>query len=136
MKQSVLITSMLLFAGWSLVTVDVELDSYEAKLVDNQPVITWEARRETDLKHYEITRKTRFDADFKAVAEFEPRGPRHLYVYRDLDVYKAAGELVQYELIAVSTSDVRTSMGPGPVSVEYTPTAVRRTWGSIKAMFQ
>lgn len=123
-----------LLAGWAFVSSDVRLDSYGYTIENNQPVVRWVALVENQLERYELHRKTMFDSRFDKIAEITPQGPGNPYTYRDEQVYKFAAETVEYELFSVSTSGVHESHGV--LSVNYTPTAVRRTWGSIKAMFQ
>ena len=134
MKRSTVILLALAVAGWMFVSNDVRLDSYNYTIENNQPVVRWVALEETNLKHYEVHRKTRFNDRFEKIAEVSAKGPGKPYAYRDEQVYKYAAETVEYELFSVSTSGVHKSHGV--LSVNYTPTAVRRTWGSIKAMFQ
>ena len=123
-----------MLAGWVFVSIDVRLDSYDYSIENNQPVVRWVALEETQLQRYELHRKTQLDDRFEKIAEVAPQGPGNPYRYRDDGLYKLAGETVEYELFSVSSSGVQTSHGI--LTVNYTPTAVRRTWGSIKAMFQ
>ncbi|SRR5690606_17260757 len=134
MTRPLLILAALALAGWAFASQDVRLDLYECRIENNQPVVRWLALEETDLARYELHRRTQYDSGFDKLAEVSPKGAGYEYVYRDAQVYKAAGETVEYELFSVSTQGVYTSHGVQ--SVDYTPTAVRRTWGSIKAMFQ
>lgn len=92
----------------------------------------WEAESEDDLDYYEVEVSAESGASTRVV-EVEPLGARHPYVFRDDDLYKGA-EVVQYTLYAVLDDGGRQVVGSKQIA--YTPTAVRRTWGSIKAMFQ
>lgn len=134
MTRPFLILVSLVLVGWAIAGQDVRLDSYGYTIENNQPVVRWIALVETDLARYELHRRTRFDSGFEKLAEIDSRGSGYEYTYRDAQVYKVTGETVEYELFSVSTNGVHTSHGV--LTVDYTPTAVRRTWGSIKAMFQ
>lgn len=130
-----LFTSILLIFGFLVGTAvaNVVFSRFDARTEGNDIVVTWQASVETDVKEYVLERKTLFDAQFVEMARFQPRGTSHVYTYRDERVFKVQSEQVSYRLrvIDVDNSFVVTDA----ISIDYTPTAVRRTWGSIKAMF-
>ncbi len=111
--------------GFKALRFDVVLD-------EGVPVVEWAAESEDDLDRYEIEVSAELGARTRVV-EVEPLGAQHPYVFRDDDLYKGA-EVVQYTLYAVLDDGGRQLVGSKQIA--YTPTAVRRTWGSIKAMFQ
>ena len=112
-------------SGFKALRFDVVLD-------EGVPVVEWAAQSEDDLDRYEIEVSAELGARTRIV-EVEPLGAQHPYVFRDDDLYKGA-EMVQYTLYAVLDDGGRQLVGSKQIA--YTPTAVRRTWGSIKAMFQ
>ncbi len=112
-------------SGFKALRFDVVLD-------EGVPVVEWAAESEDDLDHYEVEVSAELGARTRVV-EVEPLGAQHPYVFRDDDLYKGA-EVVQYTLYAVLDDGGRQLVGSKQIA--YTPTAVRRTWGSIKAMFQ
>ena len=112
-------------SGFKALRFDVVLD-------EGVPVVEWAAESEDDLDHYEVEVSAELGARTRVV-EVEPRGAQHPYAFRDDDLYKGA-EVVQYTLYAVLDDGGRQLVGSKQIA--YTPTAVRRTWGSIKAMFQ
>ncbi len=113
-------------SGFKALRFDVVLDE------EGVPVVEWAAESEDDLDYYEVEVSAESGARTRVV-EVEPLGVRHPYVFRDDDLYKGA-EVVQYTLYAVLDDGGRQVVGSKQIA--YTPTAVRRTWGSIKAMFQ
>lgn len=112
-------------SGFKALRFDVLLD-------EGIPVVEWAAESEDGLEHYEVEVSAESGAGARVV-EIAPRGAQHPYVYRDDDLYKGA-EAVRYTLYAVLEDGGRQIVGSRQIA--YTPTAVRRTWGSIKAMFQ
>lgn len=112
----------------------VVLSRFEARTEGSDVVVSWQASVETDVQTYVLERKTRFDVQFRELARVPATGANKLHEYRDTKIYKTAGEQVQYRLRVVYAD--QTFVAVDPISVDYTPTAVRRTWGSIKAMFQ
>ena len=71
---------------------------------------------------------------FVSVHVVKSHGAGKPYLYRDDQVYKAGADQLDYRLEAVFENGLREVVRSA--SVNYTSTAVRRTWGSIKAMFQ
>ncbi len=105
----------------------------------NEIELEWTVQEESNLLHYEIKRKMLRDSDFMVIANIEATPPQagpKTYSYKDRNVFRNSdnSEPVVYELNAVFTNGDR--MFIGQAEVNYTSTAVRRTWGSIKAMFQ
>lgn len=112
---------------------NVVFSRFDARTEGNDIVVSWQASVETDVREYVLERKTLFDAQFVEMARFEPHGTNSLYTYRDARVFKVQSEQVSYRLRIISSDN--SFVVTDAVTVDYTPTAVRRTWGSIKAMF-
>ena len=123
-------------AGWGMLSFRAVLhENMQISAENSDLVVTWRASVEEDLSHYILKRRTRLDYVPLEIAQIRAHGPNKLYTYRDSGIYKTAEETVEYELVAVA-SDGRTELSVAKLQTAYTPTAVRRTWGSIKAMFQ
>ena len=98
-------------------------------------VVTWKMDVEEDVREYELLRKTTLSSDqFVKVFTARTHGTGKDYFYRDTQVYKSGSEQLDYRLDAVYTSGLREIITTK--SINYTSTAVRRTWGSLKALFQ
>ncbi|NNE36042.1 MAG: hypothetical protein HKN13_12440 [Rhodothermales bacterium] len=97
-------------------------------------ILTWESAEEDAVLAYELERKTTFsNNEFLLVKELPTKGADVQYMHRDDQIFKAGGDVVDYRLMAIHSSGAREILVTK--SVNYTPTALRRTWGSIKAMF-
>ena len=97
-------------------------------------MVTWETVREDGVRTFELHRKTPHSNDeFVLINESTPIGTERQYLFRDTQVFKNGGELIDYRLQAVLDDGTRQILATK--TVNYTPTAIRRTWGSIKAMF-
>lgn len=105
---------------------------FDVFMEEGVPVVEWAAESEDGLDHYEVEASAEAGSRNRVV-EIAPQGAQHPYVFRDDDLYKGAEE-VRYTLYAVLDDGGRQIVGSKQIA--YTPTAVRRTWGSIKAMFQ
>ena len=114
--------------------VSVQLNYFNAEREGSAIIVTWEAEVEEDVRAYELFRRSSFAGEFTEIASSGPLGVGRQYLVRDDQVYKDAAELVDYRLEVVFTNGLRQRLAEKKVN--YTPTAIRRSWGSIKAMFQ
>lgn len=136
MKRVVPIIALLLFAGWTLSTNRVLLKGgIQVDTMNSDMILTWEATVEDGVEKYLVMRRASWTQnEFREAGDVDARGPNLQYRFVDSELYKASSEQVDYELWAVFVSGERAMLTQ--VSMNYTPTTVRRTWGSIKAMFQ
>lgn len=125
---------VLLLAGAGTMAYEVRLNYFKVERENNDFVLTWQAEKEEDVRHYELHRKTSFAADFALVQRLTAHGAQKEYRFVDDQVYKSAAEELDYRLDAVFSNGLRQQVASKKLN--YTPTAIRRTWGSIKAMFQ
>ena len=113
----------------------VRLISFSIQEEGRDFVIAWQSEIEEDVRQYEIMRKTPFSNDqFVRVFEVPAHGINSSYGFRDSQVFKSGSDKVDYQLEVVYSNGVREIVKTQ--SMNYTTTAVRRTWGSLKAMFQ
>lgn len=116
-------------------SAQVRLDFFRVASEGSDFVITWHAGVEEGVERYELTRKTQTSNDqFVQVYAAPPHGTGKDYEYRDTQVYKSAAEQLDYRLEVVYVTGAREVLSTQ--TVHYTSTAVRRTWGSLKALFQ
>lgn len=113
----------------------VRIVSFSLQAEGRDFVISWQSEIEEDVRQFEIMRRTPFSNDqFVRVFEAPAHGVNKLYGFRDSQVFKSGSDKVDYQLEAVYSNGVREIVKTQ--SMNYTTTAVRRTWGSLKAMFQ
>ncbi len=129
----------LLFIGAGQVSVS-EFRASIPLNAQNQIVLKWVSTLEEGVDHYQLKRKMINDSDFKSLVNVNTSNvlttSNKEYEYTDKSVFKttAGTEPVVYALYAVFTDGQIKYIGQAEVN--YTTTAIRRTWGSIKAMFQ
>lgn len=139
MKRIVPIVTLLLLAGWAAspglaqAQNSVRLDDWEVVRENNDVIVTWIATSESGVDKYVLIRKTPFMSRPEEIS-FKAHGAGKTYRFVDDQLYKLASDQVDYRLEAVYTNGVHVELFSH--SISYTPTAIRRTWGSIKAMFQ
>ncbi|MEM1128162.1 MAG: hypothetical protein AAGI71_16060 [Bacteroidota bacterium] len=114
------------------------LTYFRVEKEQNDLVITWQAADEANVQGYVLERRSPFtNGTFKKIdTSFLPHGIGKPYRYRDDEVYKASSDEVEYRLYALSVSPAGERTLLAQQKVNYTATTIRRTWGSIKAMFQ
>jgi hypothetical protein len=123
-----------------------KLEAFSAEIpADNRTAIrlSWEVSSDQDVASYVILRQTADQSTRKQVHEAETRTgnePRKKYTFDDNTLYKTgseSGQQVTY-FIQVKMKGSGQIIEPmnNQAKLTYTSTTVRRTWGSIKAMFQ
>ncbi len=135
--------SLLLLAGLMLCALPIqaqtraEVEFRRVEMQQNEAVVSWQMRAEPGVTAYRIERKAAISGSdqFMPVKDMTPHGTGRLYTWRDTNLHKdAASDLVEYRVSAVfsdgSTQTLFTQQ------LNYTATAIRRTWGSLKALFQ
>ena len=95
--------------------------------------LEWKTREEVDLQNFKIERKTPQNS-FVEIATIQPKGNNSYYSYLDQSAYKASDLIFVYRLKIVDTNG-QTSYS-NEVTVSHSVSGVKRTWGSIKAMFR
>ena len=116
-------------------TGDVQLSFFRVETLQSDLVISWQSQLEVEVKSYELQRMTRLTNNrFVKVTTLDPHGIDKSYIFRDTQVFKSPSEPVDYRLEVVYVNGLREELARKQIN--YTSTAIRRTWGSIKAMFQ
>ena len=96
--------------------------------------VTWTMSDEAGVSAYRVLRSTpTSNGDFVRLQDVVPHGVDRPYEYVDRDLYKEASSLAEYKVVAVRAEGLWEVF---VAQVNYTATGIRRTWGSIKAMFQ
>ena len=130
------ILAILLLTAFSLGGAgSVQIGFFRVDEAGNNLTVSWQTEEEVSVREYELLRMTRFtNNQFVKVKSVSPHGPGKPYIFRDDQVFKSSSELVDYRLEVVYQDGVREQLARQQIN--YTSTAIRRTWGSIKAMFQ
>ena len=121
-----------LLAGAAFNTV--RLKTFDVERDGNAFVIKWETDEEVQVSTFEVFRKRGFEDDFVSIGTSNGHGPNQEYKIIDDQVYKTGSAFIDYRLEVVFANGVRQRIAEKKVN--YTSTAIRRSWGSIKAMFQ
>jgi hypothetical protein len=110
------------------------LDFFNGRSDGDNIVLEWKTRSESNLQRYEIQRKAGSSGEFVTLATVPPKGSNSLYTYVDRSAYKDTESVYVYRLKILETSG--PSSYSNEITVSHSVSSVKRTWGSIKAMFR
>ena len=113
----------------------VKLEYFEVSPEGKNFTVKWQMEAEEDVREYELTRRTPYtNQQFVKVQAMAAHGVGVPYEFLDDQVYKTGSDQLDYRLEVIYNNGLREVVATK--SVNYTSTAMRRTWGSLKAMFQ
>ncbi|MGE5429604.1 MAG: hypothetical protein ACM3QX_00915 [Syntrophomonadaceae bacterium] len=104
-------------------------------LIDGDNIkVEWRTTEESNLQYFAIERKPGNSSDFHEITRVAPRGSNSYYSFTDQSAYKPTDSFYTYRLaIYEQSGKVNYIEAPG---VSHSVSGVKRTWGSIKAMFR
>ncbi|RYU84239.1 hypothetical protein [Hymenobacter persicinus] len=123
---------LLLAASWAL---GATITMFQASFDGTNVRLEWEATNEAGVENYEVWRKANNEPSFTRLITVPPTAQRR-YLYLDTNVYRgtagSTGSPFTYRLT------VRTTSGDQNYTtvLNAAPSAVQRSWGSIKSMFR
>ncbi|HLG31620.1 MAG TPA: hypothetical protein VI362_01170 [Ignavibacteriaceae bacterium] len=109
------------------------LDYFYGRSEGDDVRLEWKTSEEVNLQHFKVERKTP-QSQFSEITTVDPKGSNSYYSYLDQSAYKSNDMVFIYRLKIVDL-DGQTSYS-AEVTVSHNVSGVKRTWGSIKAMFR
>lgn len=109
------------------------LEYFQARSEGDNIRIEWRTQEESNLKHFVIERKNP-QTSYIDVTTILPKGSNSYYVYVDENVYKSNDLIFIYRLKIVDNNGQISYSNE--ITVSHSVSGVKRTWGSIKAMFR
>ena len=98
----------------------------------NNVTVEWMSADESSVIRYEVERRSE-GAGFGYIYTIQKKGSNQRYKYTDESAFKTTGTVYYYRIKIVSTNGVEYS---SEVNVPHNVNSVKRTWGSLKAMFR
>ncbi len=132
MKKALLrIFSILLFVV--ALNAAAFIDYFQGHSEGDDIILEWKTAEEVNLDKFVIERKTP-QSSYIEIANVEPKGSNSTYKFRDESAYKTEDLVFTYQLKIVD-NDGKISKS-SEITVSHNVSDVKRTWGSIKAMFR
>jgi hypothetical protein len=128
-----LILASAIFAGTATADI-IRQGTLQASSDGVDVTIRWMTEEEAGVAVFEVERRGGTDGEFVPIGHLDPKGPS-LYEFVDHSAFMKAGAIYQYR-IKVSFSNGQAPYYTNPLTISHTVSGVRRTWGSIKAMFR
>ena len=110
----------------------VNLLKFSVRSQNGNVVVSWQTVTETNLNHFVVERKT-INGSFIVLGNVSPRSDKN-YEYVDQSAFKTSDQLYVYRLKIVD-NDGSVSYSEEK-AVAHNVSSVKRTWGSIKALFR
>jgi len=128
------ITSILLILATSaIIYAGAVVKYFEAESVNGNVVVRWETISETNVRQFVIERKT-YNGSYIEIGMMNPR-PDKNYEFIDQTAFKADDVLYIYRLKIID-NDGSVTFLEQQATVAHRVSSVKRTWGSIKALFR
>lgn len=134
MKAFVSVVFLLALSSGALAGAIIKDGTLQARSDDNNVTIQWGTTEEVSLREFVIEREAGSGAGFVAIGSVAPKGSNSFYEFVDQTAFKAITTVYQYRIKIVS--DDGSATYSKTVSVSHNVSSVKRTWGSLKAMFR
>ncbi len=132
MKRISLILVIIAFVGTAF--SGAYFNFFTARSESENIVLKWETQEENNIEYFAVERKTP-NTSFILIDKIDPKGDNSSYTYTDKNIYKTNDDLYVYR-IAIHEYNNSNVTYSAEVSVSHYLSNVKRTWGSIKAMFR
>ncbi len=132
--RAFILLACLLFCGTVAAQQTVQLEYKRVEQVQNRVMLIWQTVAEPGVAAYEIRRRTPTSMGLVLLQTVAAHGVGKPYTYTDTELYKETSDMADYDVTAVYQNGTRSALFTAQVN--YTTTGLRRTWGSLKAMFQ
>jgi len=96
--------------------------------------LEWKTGEESNLQNFSIERKTP-QSSFAEIITIQPKGSNSFYSYLDKSAYKPTNSMIFVYRLKIVDNDNQVSYS-AEITVSHNVSGVKRTWGSIKAMFR
>jgi hypothetical protein len=133
--RTLLILVLLIVSTLVAVGGPIQDRSFSARSDGSYITLQWVSQDEAGVLRYELERRAGTNGQFVTIEQVAPRGNNIAYAYVDQTPFMRTTESIYYYRINVVYAN-GSSVYYGPITVSHSVSSVRRTWGSIKAMFR
>lgn len=136
LKRTILtFLNLALGIGLAVASNPLQDGSFSAESDGSIITIRWVSEDESGVTSYELERKAGLYGQFFLLAQVATKGNNSTYEYVDDSALRVTAESVYQYRLKILLSD-GTSIYSPEITVIHAVSSVRRTWGSIKAMFR
>jgi hypothetical protein len=128
--------SVLLFSSTLISETVLKDKSFCGISNSSQVLLRWITVNETNVELFEIERKTGTNGVFTYIGNVHPKHTPSQYEFVDYSALKSNGETLYQYRIKILFTEGRQPEYSEIISVSHFVSGVRKTWGSIKAMFR
>ena len=133
MKYALHIFSVLLLT-FTLIYAGAIIQSFEIESDNGNIILSWQSSTEQNVRQYEILRGPDKDR-LTLIASIPAKGDNSLYNYIDENAYKTSDSFYAYGLVIRDNDGSKSEIMHTRILHENV-SSVKRTWGSIKALFR
>ncbi len=126
-------TTVYLLSFISLLFAGATLEFFRGRSESNRVILEWKSKEESAVKEFIVERKS-LNSDFIPIGSIQPKGNNSFYTFIDETAFKSLGSVYYYRLKIVDFNG--TISYSNEISILHSVSSVKRTWGSIKAMFR
>ena len=127
----------LLFLSYSAFADVIKSGSCQAFSDGVNVTLRWVTENESNITGFEVLRSTNINSGFVSIGSVDPKGPS-MYEFVDNSAFRRTTTVYYYRIkIKYSSGEsFYPALNEQPITVNHSVSGVRRTWGSIKAMFR
>lgn len=126
-------TLVIVFLMVLAVSASAFLEYFTARSLDGNVKLEWKTGNETNIKEFAVERKT-VQGNFLQIGSVAPKGDNSIYTFLDQNIFKTTGNVFVYRLKIIDKDN--SGSYSKELAVSHNLSDIRRTWGSIKAMFR
>ncbi len=135
LKRSFLLVGVLALCITGLAYAGVIKGQPTARSDGSSITVHWDSDDETGVVGYEVARMVGWDGQYVVLlASYKAKGSNQSYDFVDETAFRTSATFYKYRITALYSNGARSD--PYETGVSHTVSSVRRTWGSIKAMFR
>jgi len=131
-RIGILISSLVLLAAAVAFGEVIKPGSLQASSDGVNVTLRWVTDDESGVLRFEVERSSGIDGNFVSLGSMDHRGPA-VYEFVDHSAFMRTATIYQYRVTVVYNDGSR--IPTRALTVSHTVSGVRRTWGSIKALF-
>ncbi len=137
MRNKLLVSLIVLVTISVLYGMSINVEYFTGKDNNGQVLLEWQTSVENDIKEFTIYRAP-YGGTFTAIASIPAKGYASYYSYSDENLYKAngSGTVFTYKLMWTANNGSSDWYNSNGIKVSPRVSDIKRTWGSIKAMFR